>query len=622
LYSEGDLQAGREWFDAAYRAAERESDPTAMALAAVGMAGLWVHEHRSMAAGAVVEARLRRALATVDPQSPLGLRLRIRLAGEVDYRNGEHAAILGLLEDARWVGDPVTRAEAASVAHHCVLGPDHGDLRHALGQELIAEASRTGRRSDLVMGLLWRTVDRILDGDPHAERGIAELRDALAEQDHLAVGFVVDAIAVMRSIRAGRFPQAESQAAACAQGGRAAGDADATGWYGAQMIAIRWYQGRIGELVPTLRDLVNSPTLSAVDNSYLGALAVAAAVAGEHRQAAGALAQLCGGDLGRLPRSSSWLVAMYGVVEAAHLLDDAQTSAAAYDLLAPYAALPMVASLGVACFGSVQQALGVACLTTGDPDRAVGHLRAAVGDNLALGHWPAAVTSRARLAQALTRRNGPGDAAIAQREQEVAVRDAAGLGMTLPADRRHYGTGPGAAEPATCRRRGRQWEITLGHRTVLVEHSRGMQYLATLMANPAQEIRAVELASGPGLPNPAVARGAAGTNQPVLDDIAKREYRRRLSKLQDEIDAYESHGDFDRADLVRSERDWLLAELASAAGLGGRARAFTTSDERARIAVGKAIRRALDRITANDPAVGNHLRTAIHTGVRCCYRPY
>jgi hypothetical protein len=241
--------------------------------------------------------------------------------------------------------------------------------------------------------------------------------------------------------------------------------------------------------VPTLRDLLNSPTLSAVDNSYLGAMAVAAAVAGDHRQAAGALAQLCGGDLGRLPRSSSWLVAMYGVVEAAHLLDDAQTSSAAYDLIAPYAALPMVASLGVACFGSVQQALGVACLTMGDPGRAVGHLRAAVGDNLALGHWPAAVTSRARLAQALTRRNGPGDVATAQREHEVAVRDAAGLGMTLPADRLHQAVGPGAADPATCRRRGRQWEINLGHRTVLVEHSRGMQYLATLIANPAQEIR-------------------------------------------------------------------------------------------------------------------------------------
>jgi hypothetical protein len=95
-----------------------------------------------------------------------------------------------------------------------------------------------------------------------------------------------------------------------------------------------------------------------------------------------------------------------------------------------------------------------------------------------------------------------------------------------------------------------------------------------------------------------------------------------LTKLQSEIDAFESDGDFDRADLVRSERDWLLAELASAAGLGGRARTFTTSDERARIAVGKAIRRALDRITASDPAVGIHLRTAIHTGVRCCYRPY
>ncbi|MEV5557401.1 hypothetical protein AB0L44_27425 [Nonomuraea wenchangensis] len=59
-------------------------------------------------------------------------------------------------------------------------------------------------------------------------------------------------------------------------------------------------------------------------------------------------------------------------------------SARAYALLSPYAGLPVIGSLGVVCFGSVEHPLGMAALTMGDLDLAVRHLRAAVQANLAL----------------------------------------------------------------------------------------------------------------------------------------------------------------------------------------------------------------------------------------------
>jgi hypothetical protein len=37
--------------------------------------------------------------------------------------------------------------------------------------------------------------------------------------------------------------------------------------------------------------------------------------------------------------------------------------------------------------------------------------------------------------------------------------------------------------------------------------------------------------------------------------------------------------------------------------------------------VGKAIRRALTRITAADAVIGEHLHQTVHTGVRCSYWP-
>jgi hypothetical protein len=176
-----------------------------------------------------------------------------------------------------------------------------------------------------------------------------------------------------------------------------------------------------------------------------------------------------------------------------------------------------------------------------------------------------------------------------------------------------------ASEPATvrCTRYGRRWRIECGPRGVLVEHSVGLLHLAVLIANPGQEIPAIELAAGV-----AAACGAAGpcvSAQPVLDNVAVHEYRRRLSWLHTEIGDLESRNDVDGAARARAERDWLVAELTGASAIGGRARRFPDNEERARIAVGKAIRRALDRIEEADTFIGRYLRARVHTGARCSY---
>ncbi|WP_410586539.1 BTAD domain-containing putative transcriptional regulator [Amycolatopsis sp. lyj-23] len=422
LLDDGDLRTSREHFETAYVRAERAGDAASLARAALGLGGVWVHEHRTAVAAAALLTRLRHALERVDPGSSLGHRLQARLAAELDYEAGTHDRVLAAVSRTRTAGDPVAHAEALSLAHHCLLGPDHAVLRQELATELVGV--RSGRRTDLVMGVLWDTVDRFLAGDPHAERRLGELDDLLAERKHLAASFVADALKVMLAIRAGRFREAEAGAQACAELGQAAGDFDALGWYGAQLVAIRWFQGRLGELVPVLDGLMHSPTLSPIDNSYYSALAVAAASAGDRRTAAGALARLCGEDLGALPRSSTWLTSLCGAAETAYLLDDRTTAARIHELLAPYGHLPAMASLGIACFGSVHHQLGTTALTAGDPDRAVTHLRAAVRHNLALAHWPAAVFSRRRHAEALVRRGAPGDAAAAERELAAAEEEA------------------------------------------------------------------------------------------------------------------------------------------------------------------------------------------------------
>jgi hypothetical protein len=141
LAQRGDLGAARQRYDAAYQLAERAGDEAAMALAALGLGGLWVHEHRTAAGSVLLRQRLTRALSTAEPSSALALRLRVRLAGEADFSTGDSEKILAALGAARATGDPVTRADALNLAHGCLLGPGHSRLRRHWPPSSSARAS-------------------------------------------------------------------------------------------------------------------------------------------------------------------------------------------------------------------------------------------------------------------------------------------------------------------------------------------------------------------------------------------------------------------------------------------------------------------------------------------------
>jgi hypothetical protein len=617
LYSDGDLRASRESFERAYQLAELAGDAQAMAAAALGLAGLWVSEHRTVTGAVQLQTRLQQCLTRLAPDSSLALRIRVRLAGESDYLRGGSEAILAALAEARAAAGTVALAEALSLAHHCLLGPDGVAIRRRLAVELIRSSFSTDRRSDRLMGLLWQTIDAYLEGDPHAGRLLGELRELLAERAHPAVGFVVSAVDVMLAIRAGDLAAAESLIQVCADSGARAGDIDSEWWPGAQLVTIRWYQGRLAELLPMLTERVHSPALSAVDDSAVAALAVAAALNGDDRTAISCLARLRGAGLASLPRSSSWLVTMNGIAEAANLVADASLAAAVHELLLPHASLPMIGGLGATCFGSTQHALGVAALTARQVDRAVEHFRLAIQLNLALPHWPAVVSSRLRLAEALTLRAQPGDLDAAEQERGAAAREAGATGLH-GRETSTVATRAGAAF-AECRRAGHSWRVRWQDRSVLIRDSIGMLHLAVLISNPRQDIPATELVAG--LSALAGTGAEAGQGQPVLDRRAIAEYRSRHARLEAEIADLEAAGAQPEAARARAERDWLAAQLTSAAGLAGRTRSFPDDAERARVAVGKAIRRALTRIAAADPVIGAHLQQTVRTGTRCSYWP-
>ena len=271
-----------------------------------------------------------------------------------------------------------------------------------------------------------------------------------------------------------------------------------------------------------------------------------------------------------------------------------------------------MASLAVACLGSVRQPLGAAAMTVGDADAAIAHFEAAHRANVCLGHRPAQAIAAAELAAALVARGRAGDAERAAALWPGAIADAERFGMTgrVAAWRAAAATDVSAT---VCRRDGELWTIGFGGRAAIVPHSVGMEYLGELIANAGVEIPAFELASGH------VVTGRSGGPQVVLDDAAKAAYRRRIDELRAEVDDADAANDLERAARARHELDVLLDELRGAVGLGGRSRRFAADPERARVSVRKAIMRAIAAVRATDPALGADLAARLVTGTRCVF---
>jgi len=195
---------------------------------------------------------------------------------------------------------------------------------------------------------------------------------------------------------------------------------------------------------------------------------------------------------------------------------------------------------------------------------------------------------------------------------------------------------PGSAAPAESQgpagrflREGEVWAITLDGRTLRLRDTKGLQYLARLLAEPGREIAALDLVIGPSPGTDWAARASvaqagltpASESEPLLDAEARSAYRARLVELQAEIDEAESAGDLARASRYREEFEIITRELVVATGLGGRPRGTPSPAERARQSVTKAIHEALHRIERQDAALGAHLRHAVRTGTYCAYRP-
>jgi tetratricopeptide (TPR) repeat protein len=177
---------------------------------------------------------------------------------------------------------------------------------------------------------------------------------------------------------------------------------------------------------------------------------------------------------------------------------------------------------------------------------------------------------------------------------------------------------------ATLERDGGWWTAGCGDTRVRLHDSKGLRYLAELVAHPGAERHAldlVDIVEGVPTGGTGVDRRGLGDAGALLDAEARAAYRHRVAELRDAVEDALAVEDDDLAAKMQAELDALVAELARAFGLGGRDRKAASVAEKARVNVTRALRAAVAKLAEALPEPGAVLDRRVRTGLFCAYQP-
>ncbi len=636
----GDYQEAKASYLSAVTIARQRGDAEQFALAALGFGQPQVE------AGVVdrqLVLLLQEALDTLRPgDGPLRTRVLSRLSLELTFSEQtelRESLSRDALEMARRVGDVVSLTSALRARWMAVWGPDGLDERSALADEILGLAVRTGDPESELVGRARRIGCLIESGDIRAAEADIAVHAELANEVRMPYHrWTTASMVAMRTLLQGSLSAAEELVAAAPD--LLPGRRDAQYANLSQLTLIRWDQGRLDDMRAGWQEIVDAFPQASFSRGWLS---LAAAERGREDDAQRWLSSLVDA-VHNVPKNGIWLPALAVASLAAVRLGDAEAAASVQPLLLPYAEQVIVATVPhpVVCFGAASLYLALLDAMMSRWEEADAHFAAAIRTNTSLGARSLLARTQFEYARMLTLWGRSRDRRRAFGLLESAETTARALGITAVLDgigrlrELEAGTAVAASNRrAAFRREGEYWTVIYEGSLVRIRDSKGLRYLATLLANPGREFHVIDL-EGQGQ---AEASGTTGSTGPwsgsgeletrsglgdagaMLDATAKAAYKARLDDLQAELSEAEGFHDLARAERAKEEIDFLTRELARAVGLGGRDRRAASHAERARLNVTRAIRAAMGNLSQANPALGQHLSSTIRTGRYCSYTP-
>ena len=295
--------------------------------------------------------------------------------------------------------------------HQAISGSERAEVageRLAVSTEVVGLAERIGDRAMALRGRGLHRADLLELGDLasfDADLAAAERTAEQLRQFHYL--WQLPLARATRALLAGRFAEAEEQAARGLSIGRRAGDHGAGIYHLGVVATLRLMQDRFGELVEPWQELVSRiPSTPA----YRAFLAATLAEAGRADQAQAEVERLAGSDLAALPRDVTWSVNLALLALACHRLGDAGRAVGVRGLLEPYADRNIVVGrFGAMYLGPAAYFLGLLDLTLDRPEQAAGRFEHAAALAGRMQAHPMVAMSREGQARALLALDRPGD---------------------------------------------------------------------------------------------------------------------------------------------------------------------------------------------------------------------
>jgi hypothetical protein len=291
-----------------------------------------------------------------------------------------------------------------NVTYHASWTLDSFEVRRANTAEAVRIAECVGDPGARFWAAFWRSFVALELGDPvETARQRAQVRALADEVGQPTLRWLSLFSDAMWQMVLGAADESERLATEALQLGMETGQPDATAIYGAQLIGVRWHQGRLEEVV----DLVAE--VSAANPGIPGFRAAHAhclAEAGRDDDARRLLeAEIAAG----FEHPNDLILSTYVILwsEVVTHLGHEQAAGMLLPVLAPH--VDRVSHNGTSAQGAFAHSAGVLAATTGDLDAAVSYLEVAVRLHEHLGAPFFTARSKLELGQALQRRAGTGD---------------------------------------------------------------------------------------------------------------------------------------------------------------------------------------------------------------------
>jgi tetratricopeptide (TPR) repeat protein len=326
---------------------------------------------------------------------------------------------------ARAVGDPGLLSDILGF-RIAVYDSGNADAVGRYREELTERVALAEAINDyqLLLALLARSPIPVLGGNRAATE--ADLDRARELAPRLRVAALEHRLAVLDSamlLLDGRLEEAEAAMMAWV----AFADRHGLSWtdaIGGQYYRLRYEQGRLDELIPTLLERVEvAPTVA----GWRVAAAGAYAQIGQPDEAREHLRVLAADQFAVVGHDINWLMVMAGTARSAAMVGEDDIAARAYELALPFRG--ELAWTGVTFEQPVDLSLGTAAARLGRFDVAEDHFRASLELSERVRAPTFVAVTRLHWAQALADRDGAGDGTRSRELAAMALATAEELGL-------------------------------------------------------------------------------------------------------------------------------------------------------------------------------------------------